>query len=42
VSFALYKFNYERYDSEEWLFPGAKYVDGTIEGALMTGLEINI
>jgi hypothetical protein len=37
--FAIYKYSDERYDPEEWLFPGAGYVDGTIEGAMKAGLE---
>lgn len=32
--FALYKYSREAYDPEEWFFPGAECVDGTIEGAL--------
>ena len=27
--FAIYRYSSERYDPEEWLFPGAEYVDGT-------------
>ena len=37
--FAIYKYSDERYDPEEWMFPGAGYVDGTIEGAMKAGLE---
>ena len=37
--FAIFKYSDERYDAEEWLFPGAEYVDGTLEGALRAGLE---
>lgn len=37
--FAIYKYSSERYDSEEWFFPGAGHVDGTIEGAMKAGLE---
>jgi hypothetical protein len=36
--FAIYKFSSERYDPEEWFFPGDEYVDGTVEGAMMAGL----
>jgi len=36
--FAIYKYSDERYDPDEWFFPGAEYVDGTIEGALKAGL----
>lgn len=35
--FAIFKYSDERYDSEEWLFPGAGYVDGSIEGAMKAG-----
>ncbi|TEU14412.1 MAG: hypothetical protein E3J21_15990 [Anaerolineales bacterium] len=37
--FAIYKFSSERYDPEEWFFPGSEYVDGTVEGAMMAGLH---
>ena len=37
--FAIYKFSSERYDLEEWFFPGSEYVDGTVEGAMRAGLE---
>jgi putative transposase len=37
--FAIYKYSDERYDADEWLFPGAGYVDGTLEGAMRAGLE---
>jgi hypothetical protein len=38
-SFAIYKYSDERYDEEEWFFPGSEHVDGTIEGAMKAGLE---
>jgi hypothetical protein len=38
-SFAIYKYSDERYDAEEWFFPGSEHVDGTIEGAMKAGLE---
>ena len=38
-SFAIYKYSDERYDDDEWFFPGAEHVDGTIEGAMKAGLE---
>jgi hypothetical protein len=38
-SFAIYKYSDEQYDEEEWFFPGAEHVDGTIEGAMQAGLE---
>ncbi len=37
--FAIFKWSCGKYDSEEWFFPGAEYVDGTIEGAMKAGLE---
>ena len=37
--FAIFKYSDERYDPEEWLFPGDGHVDGTIEGAMKAGLE---
>ena len=37
--FAIFKYSDERYDPEEWFFPGSQHVDGTIEGALRAGLE---
>lgn len=37
--FAIYKYSDERYDAEEWLFPGSGHLDGTIEGAMRAGLE---
>ena len=36
--FAIFKYSDERYDAEEWFFPGAGYVDGALEGALHAGL----
>jgi hypothetical protein len=37
--FAIYKYSDERYDPDEWMFPGAEHLDGTVEGALRAGLE---
>lgn len=37
--FAIFKYSSERYDLEEWFFPGEEHVDGTIEGAMRAGLE---
>ncbi len=37
--FAIYKYSADRYDSDEWFFPGMECVDGTIEGAMKAGLE---
>ena len=36
--FAIYRYSDERYDPEEWLFPGAEELDGTIEGAMRAGM----
>ncbi len=36
--FAIYKYSDEHYDLDEWLFPGAELVDGTIEGAMRAGM----
>jgi hypothetical protein len=37
--FAIYRYSKERYDPEEWFFPGSGHVDGTVEGAMKAGLE---
>jgi hypothetical protein len=37
--FAIYKYSDERYDPDEWVFPGSEHLDGTIEGAMKAGLE---
>jgi hypothetical protein len=36
---AIFKWSTERYDPEEWMFPGIGYMDGTINGAMLAGLE---
>ncbi len=36
--FAIYKYSDARYDPDEWFFPGAAQVDGTLEGAMRAGL----
>ena len=36
--FAIYKYSDERYDEEDWFFPGNQLLDGTIEGALKAGM----
>jgi hypothetical protein len=36
--FAIYRYSDERYDPDEWLFPGARELDGTIEGAMRAGM----
>ena len=37
--FAIFKWSSETYDSDEFFFPGADLVDGTIEGAMKAGME---
>jgi hypothetical protein len=37
--FAIFRYSDDRYDPEEWFFPGSEKVDGTIEGAMWAGLE---
>jgi hypothetical protein len=37
--FAIFKYSDERYDLDEWMFPGSGHIDGTVEGALRAGLE---
>jgi hypothetical protein len=37
--FAIYKYSDERFDPDEWIFPGTHHIDGTIEGAMRAGLE---
>lgn len=37
--FAIFKYSSERYDPDEWFFPGSELVDGTVEGAMKAGLE---
>jgi hypothetical protein len=37
--FAIFKYSDERYDPEEWMFPGSGNVDGTVEGAMKAGLK---
>lgn len=37
--FAIYKYSDNRYDPDEWSFPGTKYVDGTVTGAMKAGME---
>jgi len=38
-NFAIYKYSSERYDPDEWFFPGAGNIDGSVEGAMEAGLE---
>ena len=37
--FAIFKWSSDKYDPDEWFFPGVEYVDGTIEGAIKATLE---
>jgi hypothetical protein len=37
--FAIFKWSDERYDHEEWMFPGSEHLDGTVEGAMEAGLD---
>lgn len=36
--FAIYRHSKNRYDPDEWFFPGAGEVDGTVTGAMRAGL----
>ncbi len=36
--FAIFRYSDERYDPDEWLFPGSAHVDGTLEGAMRAGM----
>jgi hypothetical protein len=37
--FAIYKYSDNRYDPDEWFFPGEQFVDGTVGGAMRAGME---
>ncbi|WP_035273965.1 hypothetical protein [Desulfogranum japonicum] len=37
--FAIYKWSSKSYDSEDFLFDGSQYVDGTIAGAIKAGMH---
>jgi hypothetical protein len=37
--FAIFKYSNERYDPDEWMFPGSEELDGTLEGAMRAGLQ---
>ena len=37
--FAIYKYSDDRYDPEDWFFPGHQFVDGTVAGALEAGMR---
>ena len=36
--FAIYRHSKNRYDPDEWFFPGQEKVDGTVVGAMRAGL----
>jgi hypothetical protein len=38
-NFAIFRWSNERYDPDEIYFPGSKYLNGSIEGALKAGHE---
>ncbi|MCX6065028.1 MAG: hypothetical protein NT121_04640 [Chloroflexi bacterium] len=37
--FAIYRHSRNFYDPDEWMFPGAGHVNGTVEGAMKAGME---
>jgi hypothetical protein len=37
--FAIFRSSREAYDPDEWMFPGAGHVDGTVEGALRAAMQ---
>lgn len=37
--FAIFKHSSNRYDPDEFMFPGAALLDGTLEGAMRCGIE---
>ncbi|MCA9992408.1 MAG: hypothetical protein KDC32_28465 [Saprospiraceae bacterium] len=37
--FAIYRHSRNFYDPDEWFFPGAEEVDGSVEGAMRAGLK---
>ncbi len=34
LEFAIYKFSSEKYDGDEFMFPGSQHLDGSVKGAL--------
>jgi len=40
--FDVFKYSREFYDPNEFMFPGAKELDGTIEGALRAGIQLHL
>jgi hypothetical protein len=39
LEFAIYKYSSEKYDPNEFFFPGSECLNGTIEGAMKAGLK---
>ena len=37
--FAIYRHSRNFYDPDEWMFPGAGFVNGTVVGAMKAGME---
>ena len=37
--FAIFKHSSNKYDPDEWMFPGMEHVNGSIEGAMLCGME---
>ena len=37
--FAIYRHSRNFYDPDEWMFPGAGHVNGTVVGAMKAGME---
>ncbi len=37
--FTIYKYSGNQYSSEEWFFPGADEIDGTVTGAMKAGMK---
>jgi hypothetical protein len=37
--FAIFKHSSNRYDPDEFMFPGAAFLNGTIEGAMLCGMK---
>lgn len=38
--FAVFKYSSEKYDPNEWAFPGSERLDGSIKGTLEAGMEL--
>ena len=37
--FAIFRYSDDQYDEEEFFFPGAECLDGTVEGAMLAGIK---